>query len=276
MGYFRKFSDHSQLSTDKWALYLDTYSHIFSENEGKCVSLLEIGVQNGGSLQIYSDFFSPASLIVGCDIDPRVSLLNFGRENIRTVIGSACDDETRDKILEIETKFDYIIDDGSHAANEIIEAFKMYFPMLEFGGTYVAEDLHCSYEYGYGGGLLYRRSSFEFFKTLIDVLNREHWPVGWPTKNFNSKFRKNFGFSADSDFLREIHSIEFKNSMVIIKKKPRSENQLGVRVSSGKIADITVSNVEFSGMTRSEFVKNRTSPLLLIKRSLKNFVLRLH
>lgn len=274
MQYEEVFVNHSELSTDKWEIYLETYSEIFAPYEGSPVRLLEIGVQNGGSLQIYSDFFSPDSLIIGCDIDPRVSDLNFNRKNIRTVIGNACDDGTLEKILKLEASFDFVIDDGSHNSRDIIEAFRMYFPSLQFGGVYIAEDLHCSYEYGYGGGLLYRQSSFEFFKILIDIVNREHWPIGRESKRFASKFVRNYGFSPEDDFLRDIHSIEFKNSMVIIKKKIPTDNELGQRISSGVVTQVTSANNSFAGMKRTEFVFNKSSNLLLLKRYVKDLVKR--
>lgn len=274
MNYDKVFLNHSELSSDKWSLYLDTYTQIFEPFKGYSVNLLEIGVQNGGSLQMYSDFFSPESVIVGCDIDSRVSNLDFNRVNIKTVIGSACEVSTREKILEEKSNFDFIIDDGSHDSKEIITAFRMYFPSLNFGGTYIAEDLHCSYEYGYSGGLLYPRSSFEFFKMLVDVINREHWPLGKESKKFDSKFFKYFGFRCDSDFLKDIHSIEFKNSMVIVRKKMREKNELGQRIFSGSVSQITDLNTSFIGMKRGDFITNKTPYLLLLKRNLKDFLSR--
>lgn len=274
MQYDEVFVNHSELATDKWEIYLGTYSEVFAPYKGSRVRLLEIGVQNGGSLQIYSDFFSKDSLIVGCDIDPRVSDLNFNRKNVWTVIGDACEEGTRQKILQLETSFDFVIDDGSHESRDIIDAFRMYFPSLEYGGVYIAEDLHCSYEYGYGGGLLYRRSSFEFFKILVDIINREHWPIGRESKRMVTRFTRDFGFSPEANFLRDIHSIEFKNSMVIVKKKHSGENELGQRLSSGVIARVTSANESFSGMKRRDFIFNRSSSLLLLKRYIKDLVKR--
>ena len=274
MKYDKVFLEHSELSTDKWSLYLDTYTQIFAPFEDSSVTLLEIGVQNGGSLQIYSDFFSSDSVIIGCDIDSRVSDLNFNRGNIKTFIGSACEPSTRARILEEQSTFDFIIDDGSHDSKEIISAFRLYFPALNFGGTYIAEDLHCSYEYGYSGGLLYPRSSFEFFKMLVDVTNREHWPLGRESKWFKSKFLKRYGFSCDSEFLLDIHSIEFKNSMVMVRKKMHEQNELGQRIFSGSVSNITSLNTSFTGMKRGDFIMNRTSYLLLLKRNLKDFINR--
>ena len=57
--------------SDKWDSYLPVYDRLFALRKDDAIDLLEIGVQNGGSLEIMSQFFINAKRLVGCDIDPR-------------------------------------------------------------------------------------------------------------------------------------------------------------------------------------------------------------
>jgi hypothetical protein len=42
-------------------------------------------------------------------------------------------------------------------------------------GIYIVEDLCCSYWQDFEGGLNDEASSMAFFKSLVDVINHEHW-----------------------------------------------------------------------------------------------------
>src|SRR6516165_2890021 len=68
----RIFVDHEGFASDKWEHYFPIYEAAFSKfiARGQPIRLLEIGVQNGGSLQIWSKYFPAGSTIVGIDIDP--------------------------------------------------------------------------------------------------------------------------------------------------------------------------------------------------------------
>ena len=47
------YAEHLGKSSDKWELYLLEYDRLFSAYRNKPINILEIGVQNGGSLEIY-------------------------------------------------------------------------------------------------------------------------------------------------------------------------------------------------------------------------------
>ena len=140
------------------------------------IRLLEIGIQNGGSLEIYSKYFKNAELILGCDINLKCKNLSYEESNIQIVVGDATQNEVFKQITENQ-KFDIIIDDGSHTSLDIIKTFCLYFNQLNDGGIFIIEDLHCSYWQRFSGGLFHPLSSINFFKRLVDVLNFEHWGI---------------------------------------------------------------------------------------------------
>ena len=57
--------------SDKWSSYLDYYDTVFFSRKNESINLLEIGVQNGGSLETWAEYFKNAKNIIGCDIDEK-------------------------------------------------------------------------------------------------------------------------------------------------------------------------------------------------------------
>ena len=218
--------------SDKWSLYLDEYNRLFSTYQYSHPSILEIGVQNGGSLEIWSNFFGDTSTIVGCDINPKCQDLQFESSNIKLVVGDINDTTTRKGISAYATSFDIVIDDGSHVNSDVIDAFCNLFPLVNDGGIYVVEDLHTSYWHEFGGGLFNKQSAYAFFKALIDICNSEHWGTHIAPNVYLSAL----GFNIPAETLetfQHIHSIEFLNSMCVVRKLNPSKNVLGPRVVSG-------------------------------------------
>lgn len=225
------YTEHKGYVSDKWSLYLSEYERLFAPYREAPVSLLEIGVQNGGSLEIWGKYFRQSQRIVGCDINSACGQLRHENEKIKVVVGDINSTETIGAILADTPAFDIIIDDGSHTSSDIIHTFCLLFPHLKQGGLYVAEDLHCSYWREYEGGLYHPRSSMAFFKALVDVLNFEHWGL----ENRRDDLLHSFGIISELDktLLAELHSIEFVNSMCILTKKPANQNVLGERCVAG-------------------------------------------
>ena len=169
---------HSGKVTDKWSSYLDTYEQVFAPLRTKPINMLEIGVQNGGSLEIWARYFKKAKRIVGCDIDEKCRSLAYSDSRISVVVGDANSLETEQAIARFARKFNIIIDDGSHRSGDVLSSFVRYFPYLPNDGIYIIEDMHCSYWPSYEGGLLSYTSALEFFKLVVDIVNEEHWNLG--------------------------------------------------------------------------------------------------
>jgi cephalosporin hydroxylase len=65
------------------------FDRFFLPYKNRPVNLLEMGVQHGGTLNVYSRYFHPGSNIVGVDIDPRCKQLEEG--NIKIFTGNFSD-----------------------------------------------------------------------------------------------------------------------------------------------------------------------------------------
>lgn len=227
------YVEHSGKVSDKWSIYLTEYDRIFNEYRDKPVRLLEIGIQNGGSLEIWSRFFPDAQKLVGCDINPDCARLTYEDPRIAVVVGDANTDAVQATVLQHALAFDVIIDDGSHRSSDIVKSFARYFPTLAEGGVFVAEDLHCSYWQEFEGGLFDPFSSVTFFKRLADILSYEHWGINKKRTDILSGFFAKYGFEIGEEVLQHIHSVEFVNSICVIKKQMPDQNNLGTRFIAG-------------------------------------------
>ena len=227
------YKEHKGKVSDKWSLYIDTYEEIFMPYRELPIALLEIGIQNGGSLEIWEKFFPKFEKIIGCDIDPKCALLVYENKNIHVVAGDANSEESKEKILQISNCFEIVIDDGSHFSSDIVKSFFLYFPKIKEGGIFIAEDLHCSYWMQFEGGLYHPHSSLNFFKKLADIVNYEHWGINKSRADFLKSFFSKYDCSIDEETLSQIHSVEFINSICVVKKSSVKKNLLGLRIVAG-------------------------------------------
>ena len=229
---------HQGKVSDKWSSYLEQYERLLSPLRDKNISLFEIGIQNGGSLEIWSKYFPKAKVFVGCDINKKCSKLVYQDTRINLVIGDANQKKIKKDIIKKGGPFDIVIDDGSHRSGDIIESFINYFPHVVDGGLFIVEDLHCSYWEDYEGGLFSPHSSMMFFKYLTDILNYKHWGVKLSPADILKDFSNQYNLKLGRDVLQKIESIEFLNSMCIIRKSSGKTSGLGLRVISGKDAAV--------------------------------------
>ena len=169
------FFAHAGKCSDKWENCLDVCEAELApyRRRGAPVSLLEIGVQDGGSLEIWQKALPPGSVILGLDVDPRVGDIGFGA-GISVLIADASDVSGLGALMQ-DRSFDIIIDDGSHVSADIVSTFETLFPRLKPGGCYIMEDLCCSYWASFGGGLRHAGAAMEWLKRLIDAVNADYW-----------------------------------------------------------------------------------------------------
>src|ERR1700686_4573748 len=241
------YKSHAGKVSDKWSLYLDEYNRLLTPYRDKTVRLLELGIQNGGSLELWDQFFPNAEKLVGCDVNPSCADLKYDGARIVVVAGDSNTQEGQQAILAHCPRFDIIIDDGSHRPGDIIRFFCRYFRYLDEGGLYLVEDLHCSYWKEFAGGLFHPHSTMNFFKRLADVVNHEHWAVERTRLELLDGFARRYGVTFGEELLASIHSIKFLNSLCIIDKQEPLKNTLGPRVVAGTSESVTPGCREHNG-----------------------------
>src|SRR5262245_25561868 len=167
----------------KWMHYFDIYHRHFSRWRGQPVRVLEVGVYQGGSLQMWNHYFGRRAHIVGVDIDPRCKEL--AEPQVDIVIGDQEDREFLRRLAADYGSFDIVIEDGGHTMAQQIATLEEIWPAILDGGVYLVEDLHTSYWPEFGGGYRQPGSMIEYTKTLIDdqhawhTRERGHPPTPW-------------------------------------------------------------------------------------------------
>jgi len=134
--------------------YVDEYVRLFDDIRDNKINFLEIGIFQGRSLAMWSDYFSNGK-IYGIDIDSTEfelvypELLEMGafeNDNLHEVIQGDTTDSAilnwnNGSVFKTESRFSVIIDDGDHTHLGQLATFKNFFPLLEPGGFYIIEDI---------------------------------------------------------------------------------------------------------------------------------------
>lgn len=201
--YFRQNNDRL---IGKWMHYFDIYDKHFSRYRDKEVTILEIGVFHGGSLQMWKNYLGPKAKIYGVDINPECKALE--EENIEIFIGSQSDRKFLKEIKNSIPPIDILIDDGGHTMRQQIVTFEELFHHVKSDGVYLCEDIHSSYWVQYGGGHKRRGTFIEYSKNFIDLLNAHH------SEQKSLKVTK---------FTENVDSLTFYDSVLVIEKKQREK-----------------------------------------------------
>jgi hypothetical protein len=204
--------------------FFDEYDFNFRDLRNTAnLRILEIGVQGGGSLGMWREYFKDA-YIVGMDIDPTCK--QWERDGIHIAIGDQGDEET----LQIEHDhgpFDIVIDDGGHTMKQQLTTFNVLFPKLRDNGIFVIEDLHTSYWPAFGGRKNKRATTIGFVKSLIDEI---HFSAVQSTRaGLINKIRNKMSpmKAIPKNILQEsVRSVYVADSIVFIRKQLHKKDRL--------------------------------------------------
>jgi len=222
--YKSAFYAKRRFSSEKWQHYFDIYDHCLASFYGHNIRYLEIGVQNGGSLEVARNLFGPESIIIGMDIDP--AFMNIKDRGIadQIIIGPQSEDRALQELFSTSDYFHIVIDDGSHIQADMIQSFLNIFPTLVDGGVYVIEDTHTNFSPDHqksfhGIGL------YDYFKGLTERLNLPYLDPAMRKNRYKTprESREQSPSPFGDDLLRSIFSIEFFDSVIAIKKRLRQE-----------------------------------------------------
>lgn len=159
---------------NKWNHFLPIYSRLFAPYrngmpDGRPLRFLEIGVYEGGSLDLWRRFFGDSAILYGIDVDPRCAVFDGRAAQVR--IGSQADPAFLRSVVAEMGGVDIVLDDGSHVASHQRVSFETLFPLMAEDGLYVAEDLHTSYWRDYEGGYRRKGTFLEMTKAFIDDMH---------------------------------------------------------------------------------------------------------
>lgn len=123
--------------------YVDVYGSILEKFANKEGTLLEIGVQYGGSLLLWQELL-PNFTLYGVDIENKVHKAVIGKLNERTniIVGDAyIQSFVETPLFKSFDGFDIIIDDGPHTLESNIFAVSNFTKLLKEDGVLIIEDI---------------------------------------------------------------------------------------------------------------------------------------
>ncbi len=175
-------------NTDKTSHgYIPTYAKI-AEEIGPAGIVCELGVELGGSLDMWLEFF-PDGKVVGVDLDP---LARWPNGSVK-IVTDQTDKRLGPLLTEISPtgEYDLIVDDCSHFGEPTEASWEMLWSLVRSGGYYIIEDWFVGIPGNNWHGM-YGTSMLEFAQKLLTYLS----PPG----------------------RYDIDSIEYKYGLIIVRK----------------------------------------------------------
>lgn len=205
--------------SSKFHDYCNFYERYLLPFRDKYITFIEIGLGNlddpnqGASILGWRDYFHNAQ-IIGIDIDDK-SFFNK-EERIQIFQGSQDDVNFLQGVVKQIGKPTVICEDGCHHMRHMIVSFETLFPLMESGGVYLCEDVHTNYWSGWEGSPITNDFSLytvmNYFFNLCHSVNLQDPNVKvWPNV-------PNLYYHTPS-FYKDIESITFHRSLIIVKKK---------------------------------------------------------
>jgi hypothetical protein len=153
--------------------YQRYYKNFFAQTPPN-PTILEIGVDNGDSLELWSEFLD----------DPTLYAMDIINKTVPDWVTFDCVDQSDAAKLSAYAEdkrhlFDVIVDDGSHVPEHQMLTLNKLWQCLKPGGSYIIEDIETCYWkrseiYGYKFDARTRRSNIvKLLPSLIDHINSE-------------------------------------------------------------------------------------------------------
>jgi len=125
----------------KWNNAIQAYDHHLLQFQGQVVNGAEVGVQSGGSVQMWHTVLGPNAVIHGLDINPMCS--QFVDEKTSITIGDQENPEMwKSFFSHVSSTLDFLVDDGGHFPNQMLQTIYSVFPKLNSNGVLAIEDIH--------------------------------------------------------------------------------------------------------------------------------------
>jgi len=115
-------------------------------------TVLEIGIDHGGTLQVWSEFSADNAMLIGVDNDPDVKDIKYvdvENKNIVTIVGDSQRNETIELVKNKlgDRKVDFLFIDGDHRELAVRNDFINYSKLVRPGGIIAFHDINASKDF---------------------------------------------------------------------------------------------------------------------------------
>ena len=124
--------------------YLDLYNNLLLDKKNTAKNVLEVGIQHGGSIKLWSDFFTNAT-VHGLDITNGSNIVADIKNNDKIILYTDTDAYNEDifnrLFLNNGLKFDFLLDDGPQTLESMIQFINLYSKVMTDDGILIIEDV---------------------------------------------------------------------------------------------------------------------------------------
>jgi hypothetical protein len=136
--------DNSRTDKNTVHSYLELYQNLLINKKDTAKNVLEVGIQDGGSIKLWSDFFINAN-VYGIDI-MKIDKVWKGIKNKNNIILHTSCDAYNDNFfinnfLNKNIKYDLMLDDGPHTLESMKKFIKLYSQIMTDDGILIIEDV---------------------------------------------------------------------------------------------------------------------------------------
>jgi len=139
-----EIADHSRTDKNTTHSYLPLYQNLLVNKKETAKNVLEIGILNGGSIKLWSDFFTNAT-VYGLDIIDINKVWENIKNNERIILYTSTDAYNSDFFINNfilkNIKFDFILDDGPHTLESMKKFINLYSQVMTEDGILIIEDV---------------------------------------------------------------------------------------------------------------------------------------
>lgn len=130
--------DHTKTDKESRHNYLTVYEKLFSPIKETVKTVLEIGIDKGGSIELWRQYFLQAE-ITGIELQPDTVFLQEDRLHLSFNTNAY----TMQTVDSLQGSFDILIDDGSHILQDLLFVLQVYSCKLTKTGILILEDICC-------------------------------------------------------------------------------------------------------------------------------------
>ena len=179
--------------------FFDIYDKLLKKFKYQNITLVEVGIGNGGSLYMWKKYFNNQSRIIGIDMNPEAK--KFEKEGFEIFIGDQSDPKFWHFFYDSVGKIDILIDDGGHKNLQQITTVSESIENIRDNGLIIIEDTVTSYMKKKGFGNPSKYSFINYCNEIVESIHR----------------RNPFMKKENNIFSKKVYSIEFFDSLVAIK-----------------------------------------------------------
>lgn len=139
-----QIADNTRTDKNTVHSYLPLYQELLISKKETAKNVLEVGILHGGSIKLWSDYFTNAT-VYGLDIMDIHDIWDGIKNNEKIILHTSTNAYDNDfftaNFLNKNVKCDFMLDDGPHTLESMKQFIKLYSQIMTDDGILIIEDV---------------------------------------------------------------------------------------------------------------------------------------